>query len=237
MKWWLMTLSAGTPSHQRNKYSIEKNLVDSEPAALTLAELSPASLENYLQARAARLGPQTLNRLRRFVLAAFNAAKRAGRFAGPNPAPEVKRRKVPQRLPDFLRAEEVPRVLKYLSARWRPLFASAIYTGMRTGELLGLRKSDVDFNAGLISIARSYDRETTKGHRAEAIPMARELVPYLKHAIDSSPSDRVFPKVDERGSMMGPDYGHLAPGYLQAEVDRLQFNPPAAEGIAADDVA
>src|SRR4051794_7461419 len=47
---------------------------------------------------------------------------------------------------------------------------------MRKGELLGLRKSDIDFSAGLISIARSYGRETTKGQRAEAIPMARELV-------------------------------------------------------------
>ena len=56
------------------------NLVDSELAELTLVETSPASIETFLQARAARLGPQTLNHLRRFVLAAFNAAKRAGRF-------------------------------------------------------------------------------------------------------------------------------------------------------------
>jgi len=334
MKWWLSTYSEGTPSHQRNKYSVEKNLVASELAGLTLAEVSPASIETFLQARAARLGPQTLNHLRRFVLAAFNAAKRAGRFAGTNPALEVKRRKVPKRLPDFLRGEEVPRVLNHLSSRWRPLFATAIYTGMRKGELLGLRKSDIDFTAGLISIARSYDRETTKGQRAEAIPMARELVPYLKHAVEASPSDLVFPKDDERGSMMRPDvalegvlrralgragivkgythvcrkkgcahaesvpdavqrrcpvhnhllwpkaevrqirfhdlrhttasllmmsganpaavqrilrhrdprittevYGHLAPGYLQAEVDRLQFNPPAAEAVPADEIA
>ena len=102
-------------------------------------------------------------------------------------------------------AEEGPRFLNHLSGRWRPLFATAIYAGMRKGELLGLRKSDIDFNAGLISIARSYGRETIKGQRAEAIPMARELVPYLKHAVEASPSDLVFPNDDERGSMMRPD--------------------------------
>jgi hypothetical protein len=44
-------------------------------------------------------------------LTAFNHAKRAGRFVGPNPATEVARRKVAKRLPDFLHAEEVLRVL------------------------------------------------------------------------------------------------------------------------------
>jgi hypothetical protein len=47
-KWWLETYSEGTPSHQRNKYSVEKNLIDSELADLTLAEVSPASVERFL---------------------------------------------------------------------------------------------------------------------------------------------------------------------------------------------
>ena len=60
------------------------------------------------------------------------------------------------------------------------------YTGMRRGELLGLRNSDVDLAAGLIGISRSHGRESTKGKRDEAIPIARKLVPYLR--ISSKPS-------------------------------------------------
>jgi integrase len=60
------------------------------------------------------------------------------------------------------------------------LFATAVYTGLRKGELLGLRKSEVDLANRLIIVSRSYDRESTKGGRAEAIPIAAELVPYLK---------------------------------------------------------
>jgi integrase len=37
----------------------------------------------------------------------------------------------------------VPLLLRALDPRWRPLFATAIYTGLRKGELLALRKSDV----------------------------------------------------------------------------------------------
>jgi integrase len=45
------------------------------------------------------------------------------------------------------------------TADWRNLFAAAIYTGMRKGELLGLRRLDVDLAADVLTVARSYDRE------------------------------------------------------------------------------
>jgi integrase len=262
----------------------------------------------------------------------MRATTSSAAFLGPNPASEVARRKVVKRLPDFLHAEEVPRVLNALSDRWRPLFATAIFIGMRRGELPGLRKSDVDLSAGLINIARSHAHGTTKGKRAEAIPIARELVPYLQQALKRSPCELVFP--NQQGGMMRPDvalegvlrralgragivqgythvcrkkgcgysqragdavqrrcpehdhllwpkavvrplrfhdlrhttasllmmaganpaavqrilrhrdpritmqvYGHLTPGYLQAEVDRLQFGLPIPEAVAADEVA
>jgi integrase len=92
----------------------------------------------------------------------------------------VKRRKIPKRKPDYLRLLEVPRVLTALAARWRPLFATAIYTGLRKGELFGLQKSDIDLGAKLIVVRRSYDRDRTKGAHEEGIPIADELGPYLK---------------------------------------------------------
>ena len=70
--------------------------------------------------------------------------------------------------------------------RWRCLFAAALYTGMRKGELLGLRKEDVDLGARLITIRRSHDRDTTKGGHADAVPIAAELAPYLEVAMAAS---------------------------------------------------
>src|SRR5262249_16462100 len=94
-------------------------------------------------------------------------------------------------------------VLKALSLKRRPLFATAIYTGLRKGELLGLRKPDVDLSARLLKVVRSYDRDTTKGGHAEAIPIAAKLTPWLEESRQTSPSDLVFPRTD--GSMMGRD--------------------------------
>jgi integrase len=38
----------------------------------------------------------------------------------------------------------------------RPLFATAIYTGLRKGELLGLRKKDVDLQRRLLTVGRRW---------------------------------------------------------------------------------
>jgi len=94
-------------------------------------------------------------------------------------------------------------MLAELDSRWRPLFATAVYTGMRKGELLGLRKSDVDMEAGTITVARSYDSETTKGGHDSMLPIAEGLRPYLVVALNASLSELVFPRPD--GSMQSRD--------------------------------
>jgi len=67
------------------------------------------------------------------------------------------------------------------------------------GQLIGLRKADVDLPNRLLTVTRSYRRDTTKGGHADVIPIATELMPYLEDAIASSPSNLVFPAPD--GSM------------------------------------
>ncbi len=203
LRWWLETYSAGSPSHARNKYSVEKHLIGAEFGSLCLTEVTAGAIETVLQGKLGAIGPQTFNHLRGFLVRTFNSAIRAGRWSGLNPVVAVKKRKVPRRMPDFLRTHEVPRVLAALAPSWRPLFATAIYSGLRRGELLALQKADVDLDARLIVVQRSHGRGTTKGEHAEAVPIATELVPYLRAAIDASPSELVFPKAD--GRRMRPD--------------------------------
>jgi integrase len=90
-----------------------------------------------------------------------------------------------------------------LDPRWRPLFATAALTGMRKGELLGLRKRDVNLPDRTIMVARSYDHETTKGGHSDLLPIPDLLVRWLEEAIRRSPSALVFPRAD--GSMHSPE--------------------------------
>jgi integrase len=73
---------------------------------------------------------------------------------------------------------------------------------MRKGELFGLRKADVDLAHRAILVGRSYDRDTTKGGHADALPIAPPLVPFLEAAMES-PGEMVFPWPD--GRMRSPE--------------------------------
>ncbi len=86
---------------------------------------------------------------------------------------------------------------------WRRLFATALFTGLRKGELLGLKKTDVHRERRQIVVARSYDRGTTKSKKERIVPIADALLPYLDAAIRASPSEYVFPGPD--GKMMPED--------------------------------
>jgi integrase len=55
-------------------------------------------------------------------------------------------------------------------------------------------------------VARSGDRDTTKGGHADVVPIAAELVPFLSAAVSSSPSEFVFVGLDGEGMR-----GHLRP--------------------------
>lgn len=51
-----------------------------------------------------------------------------------------------------------------------PLFALLAYTGLRRGEALGLRWSDVDLGRRMITVRRSYDGQT-KSSKHRVVPV------------------------------------------------------------------
>jgi integrase len=148
------------------------------------ANVIPESSRSFSRRRAQGLTLQTINHRRRFVLTAYNRAKKAGRWLVANLAEDVEARRVPSRAQYLLHGAEVRPLLRALEPRWQPLFAVAIYTGLRRGELLGLRKKDVDLANGLLTVARSYGRDTTKGGHADTIPVPSKALPWLAEAIE-----------------------------------------------------
>jgi len=201
LEWWLERVCKGKPSYKKAVSAIHLHLVEAPFAAKLPKDVCAGEIEEYLDEKTRivgpkgkPLGPQAVNHLRGFLRRTFKAAIKQKKMAGPNPVDEVKVWKVPKRKPDFLRAHEVAPVLANVPTKWRPLFATAIYTGLRKGELFGLKKADLDFQIGMIFVRQSYDRDTTKGGHEDGIPMAKELVPYLKAAVERSPSELVFPR-------------------------------------------
>jgi len=55
--------------------------------------------------------------------------------------------------------EEAQRLLAALPERDRPVWATALYAGLRRGELMALRWEDVDLAKGVIRVERAYDEK------------------------------------------------------------------------------
>jgi integrase len=77
-----------------------------------------------------------------------------------NPArrvPKLPRRRNTEDAMRVLTPDEVARLLEGAGA-WRPLFTTAVLTGLRLGELLGLQWQDVDFQDHVLHVRRALGR-------------------------------------------------------------------------------
>ena len=83
---------------------------------------------------------------------------------------------------NFLAADEIDRLLTWARENQPdeyPIYATAAYTGLRLGELWGLRWSDLDLERGLISVRRSY-RLAPKSGKLRHVPINPALAPTLR---------------------------------------------------------
>src|SRR5216684_4508722 len=159
-----------------------------------------AALGPLLLSKVEELSPSSLNHLRAYArrLYAIASLPSVGWWARPNPVnrDELPKFKEPKRKPRTLAAEDVPALLAVLAPEWRPMFATAVFLGLRRGELIALRKEDLDLVAGTLTVARSRDADTTKGGRTVTLPIPEPLRPYLETAVRWSRSEWLFPKAD-----------------------------------------
>jgi integrase len=80
-------------------------------------------------------------------------------------------------------------------------YATAVYTGMRAGELAALEWSDVDFDRRLATVQRSFDGPT-KSDRVRYAPILDPLLPVLRAWRLRHPGRLVFTNI--AGTMFGP---------------------------------
>ncbi len=125
----------------------------------------------------------------------FAYAQRKG-WATTNPVRSLDRHERPKGDQGKMRILDRDEITKLLASckttRWRTLFATLVFTGMRISEALELRWSDVDLQAGLITVGDSKT-EAGSGRRIVMMPglgrRLRELKLESPHAADG---DLVF---------------------------------------------
>jgi len=138
-----------------------------------------------------------------FVLSvAYKWAIRREVLNARNPMPDVPRMRTNE-LDERLTLDQVWRLLSLPSVP--PTVTTAVYTGLRRGELFGLRWADVRFDLGTLEIKRSFDSPTTKTGKSRTVPIHPELLPVLKAwqaQCPATPDALVFPIRTAKGYRM-----------------------------------
>lgn len=101
----------------------------------------------------------------------------------------------------FASPTEARALIAAVPERDRPIWATAVYAGLRRGELRALRFRDVDLRRGLISVERTWDRvegalDPKSAAGVRRIPIPEELEPELA-VITGAADDLVFGRSTE----------------------------------------
>ncbi len=103
---------------------------------------------------------------------------------------------------------ECKALLDALPERDRPLWATAMYAGLRRGELMALRIEDVDLDRGVINVRRGWDtlegEITPKSGRERNVPINSTLRSHLEPHLLSLPwSEGLVFGVNDRSTFNG----------------------------------
>ena len=175
---WLTSWIAGRTASVRPKtlvgYQLDQKHIDRTIGAVQLGRLTPEHVEKLYAEMAERgLSAGTVLHVRRTLSAALTTAVARGRIARNVVRLAVVPRDEPPEIEPLtlVEAQAIARVAteRRNGARW--LVALAL--GLRQGEVLGLQWSDVDWEAGTLSVRRGLQRRPWRHGCPETAPCGR----------------------------------------------------------------
>ena len=168
---------------------------------MQLGDIDVRSVDRF-RAQKGHLSPKTVHNLLTLLISMLGLAVDLEWLAV---KPPIKKPHLVETDYTWLRTTEAIRGLLTAAQQEEPgameLYATAVYTGMRAGEMLGLRWEDVDLDRRLITVKRSYDRPTKTG-AIRHVPILNPLLPILRSWRLRSGSDWLF--ANRAGNMRQP---------------------------------
>jgi integrase len=168
---------------------------------LPLESVTTRDIERWRSGLPDRLSVRTKNKLLTELGGIFKRAKRVWGLPV-NPVLDVEPLRERPRV-DFevYSPEEVLALVRFAASEQdAAIFLTAAFTGLRRGELIGLRWRDVDFQASVIRVRRAYSYgalTVPKSGKARAVPLAPEVAQALARLstrpLWTGEEDLVFP--------------------------------------------
>lgn len=170
------------PSEIQSKRSILRVHLVPEFGELPLNQIGPAEIEAYKARKLeAKLARKTLNNHLTVLRKLLSTAVEWRLLPG---TPQIKWLKPPPPEFDFLTFDESDQLIAAADCEWRAMITVALRTGLRLGELLALRWSDVDLEVGRIVVRRAVARGvvgTPKNGRTREVALSKQALEVLQN--------------------------------------------------------
>lgn len=193
---WLEVRSTSLRPASVRAYSTHLGYLIDQLGTVKQADLGPGHVAACQTALLARLSPTTVRGVTVTLRQALKAAV-AWRRLSWNPAAEVT---MPQVLPSPMHPWTAEELRAFLAAaegdRFYPIFVLLVSTGMRRGEVLGLRWADVDLDAGRLAVRHTVGRvggkvlAGSRRRRSRTGPSLSTQTPWQSCAATGSPSSK-----------------------------------------------
>ncbi|MBY0316113.1 MAG: site-specific integrase [Bdellovibrionales bacterium] len=141
-------------------------------------------------------------RLRTAIDAVYKWGFLSGRIKGIKSIPTDgyrSTRKEEEKMPEILNLDQIRTLLDYaerLDHPWYPIWALALFTGMRSGELFALQWDQVDFDNELLFVHRNWTNKSgigpTKGRYWRSVPIESSDVMFLLKKLKAKSKDSKF---------------------------------------------
>ncbi len=231
---WLKTKGSLKPSTFGSYESIINNHFNPAFGDKMLTEIDTLRLQQYVADRESKVKPKTVSNEIVPMKLMFEDAVTWG-YLKSNPAKKVKRPKRKKVKMQVLAPEEIKAFLHHANPKYLVFFLTAILTGMRRGELLGLQWGDIDRAHNQIHVQRALDNTTKQlsTPKSEAAIRKIDITPYLtlalrKYKLEAQgKGDGGFVFCDGEGKPWDPDNlvkRQFLPALKRAGVKRVRFH-------------
>ena len=155
---------------------------------LKLQTINPVDIREILNRMGESCSISTVRKMRSFLFRSFKLSQEGGLKENPVRDVKLDNKKVKKFEPAILTKTEIKKLLFYTKQHfpdtYYPIFAMAIYTGARSGEMYSWIKSDCDLQAKTITISKSWSRSKgvkgTKNGKTRIIPIAEAILPLVR---------------------------------------------------------
>jgi len=162
-----------------------------------LDEIKPSDIQKWQNTLLEKLSPRRVRHVRAILSGIFKDALK-DELIEKSPLALVTVPKLNKTDINPFGIDEINLILNRSSGQFRNFYALAFFTGMRSGEMIGLKWEDVDFLRGVISVKRAVKMgvvtEPKTAQSIRQVEMIDTLIPYMQeqHRITGSKKGFVF---------------------------------------------